>query len=129
MCSKVWFSCSAWEKLLEPVLRLERTILRRNPASGLWTRGCETPFGVSSASGCSPERWKAWTRWRRRIENVRDDTFAEDASRIHRNPDIAARLRSFGYNLLRTGPHENIEKARWRAGLYIYQFHETAALH
>jgi len=37
MCSNVWFSCSPWEKLLETVLRLERTILRRNPATGLWT--------------------------------------------------------------------------------------------
>jgi len=39
-----------------------------------------------------------------RIENgshhVRDTTFAEDASRIRKNPDIAARLRSFAYNLL-----------------------------
>ena len=108
------------------MLRLERTILRRNPATGLWTRGCETVFGVSSASGCSPEQWKAWIRWRWRIENgshyVRDDTFAEDASRIHGNPDIAARLRSFGYNLLRTGPHVNIKNARWRAGCQVDAF-------
>jgi hypothetical protein len=37
--------------------QLERTILRRNPATGLWTRGCETVFWVSSASGFSPEQW------------------------------------------------------------------------
>jgi hypothetical protein len=39
------------------------------------------------------------------IENrshyARDVTFAEDASRIHINPGIFARLRSFAYNILR----------------------------
>ena len=57
---------------------------------------------------------RAW-----RIENgshyVRDATFAEDASRIRKNPDIAARLRSFAYNLLRANGNENIKNARWRA--------------
>ncbi|MFY9832153.1 MAG: hypothetical protein WAK66_05485, partial [Methylocystis sp.] len=56
-----------------------------------------------------------------RIENgshyVRDATYAEDASRIRKNPDIAARLRSFAYNLLRANGNENIKNARWRASL------------
>ena len=50
---------------------------------------------------------------------MRDGTFAEDASRIRKNPDIAARLRAFAYNLLRAGPHENIKNARWRAAIDI----------
>jgi len=66
---------------------------------------------------------------RERKHYVRDATFAEDASRIRKNPDIAARLRSFAYNLLRAGPHENIKNARWRAGLDINQFLETTALY
>jgi hypothetical protein len=74
------------------VLRLERTILRRNPATRLWTRSCETVFRVSSASEFSPEQWNAWIRGHWRIENgslyVRDATFAEDASRIRKNPDM-----------------------------------------
>ncbi len=75
------------------MLRLERTIYRRNPATGFWTRSCETVFWVSSASRFSPEQRNAWIRGRWRIENgshyVRDATFAEDASRIRKNPDIA----------------------------------------
>ena len=52
-----------------------------------------------------------------RIENgshyVRDVAFAEDASRIRKNPDIVARLRSFAYNLLaRHRDAENIKNAR-----------------
>ena len=131
--AKAWFSRTPWEKLIKTVLRLERTIYRRNPATGFWTRSCEAVFWVSSASGFSPEQWNAWIRGHWRIENgshyVRDATFAEDASRIRKNPDIAARLRSFAYNLLRAGPHENIKNARWRAGLDINQLLETTGLY
>jgi hypothetical protein len=60
---------------------------------------------------------------------VRDVTFAEDASRIRKNPDILARLRSFAYNLLRARGNENIKNARWRAGLNIKQFLETTVMY
>jgi hypothetical protein len=43
---------------------------------------------------------------------VRDVAFAEDASRIRKNPDIAARLRSFAYNLHRASGCDNIKNAR-----------------
>jgi hypothetical protein len=90
--AKAWFSRTPWEKLIKTVLRLERTILRRNPATGLWTRSCETVFWVSSASGFSPEQWNAWIRGHWRIENgshyVRDATFAEDASASARTPTL-----------------------------------------
>jgi hypothetical protein len=48
---------------------------------------------------------------------VRDVAFAEDASRIRKNPDIAARLRSFAYNLLRANGCDNMKNARWRAAI------------
>jgi len=47
-------------------------------------------FLVSSAAGFSAKLWNAWIRGHWRIENgshhVRDTTFAEDASRIRKNP-------------------------------------------
>ena len=48
-----------------------------------------------------------------------DVAFAEDASRIRKNPDIAARLRSFAYNLIRASGVDNIKNARYRAALDI----------
>jgi hypothetical protein len=48
---------------------------------------------------------------------VRDAAFAEDASRIRKNADIAARLRSFAYNLIRASGEDNIQNARYRAAL------------
>jgi predicted transposase YbfD/YdcC len=76
---------------------------------------------VSSLCGPTPKQWNGWIRGHWRIENgwhcARDTAFAEDASRIRKNPDIAGRLRSFAYNLLRAAGRDNIKNARWRAAL------------
>jgi len=80
-------------------------------------------FWVSSADGIAPERWNQWIRGHWRIENGshygRDVAFAEDASRIRKNPDIVARLRSFAYNLIRASGADTIKNARYRAALDI----------
>ena len=87
------------------MLRLERTVCKRDPKTGLCKQTDETVFWVSSASNQTPERWNESICAHWRIENgshyVRDTAFAEDASRIRKNPDIVARLRSFAYNLIR----------------------------
>ena len=131
--AKAWFARTPWEKLIKTVLRLERMVLRRDAATGLWTKSCEIVFWVSSASGFSAEQWNAWIRGHWRIENgshyVRDATFAEDASRIRKNPDIVARLRSFAYNLLRAHGNENIKNARWRAALDLSYLLEITTKH
>jgi hypothetical protein len=121
--AKAWFRHTVWEPLIKTVLRLERRIYRRDPATGLLKQTIETVYWVSSATGPTPERWNEWIRGHWRIENgshyVRDVAFAEDASRIRKNPDIVARLRSFAYNLLRADGCDNIKNARWRAALDI----------
>jgi hypothetical protein len=119
--AKAWFRRTPWEKLIKTVLRLERSVCKRDPNTGLCRQTSEIVFWVSSLSGPTPEQWNEWIRGHWRIENashyVRDVAFAEDASRIRKNPDIAARLRSFAYNLLRAAGCDNIKNARWRAAL------------
>lgn len=121
--AKAWFQGTPWESLIKTVLRLERVVHERDSATGLLKRTTETVFWVSSAADQNPERWNEWIRGHWRIENgshyVRDVTFAEDASRIRKNPDIVARLRSFAYNLIRSRGHANIRNTRWRAALDI----------
>jgi hypothetical protein len=121
--AKAWFRATAWEKLIKTVLRLERTVCKRDPKTGLCATTTETVFWVSSADGIAPERWNEWIRGHWRIENgshyVRDVVFAEDASRIRKNPDIVARLRSFAYNLIRASGVDNIQNARYRAALDV----------
>jgi hypothetical protein len=119
--AKAWFRATPWENLIGTVLRVERTVCKRDPKTGLCETTAETAFYVSSAGEIAPERWNEWVRRHWRIENgshyVRDVTFAEDASRIRKNPDIFARLRSFAYNMIRASGAPNIRNARWRAAL------------
>ena len=60
---------------------------------------------------------------------MRDTTFVEDASRVRKNPNIVARLRSLAYNPPRARGNENIKNARWRAGLDINQLVKIAELY
>jgi len=121
--AKAWFRGAPWDSLLNTVLRLDRTVWTRCPATGMLKRTAETVFWISSAARITATQWLAGIRGHWRIENgshfVRDTTFAEDASRIRINPDIAARLRSFAYNLLRASGCENVQNARWRAALDV----------
>ena len=122
--AKAWFRHTPWEKLIKTVLRLERSVCKRDAKTGLCATTTETVFWVSSAEGIVPECWNERIRGHWRIENgshyVRDVAFAEDASRIRKNPDIAARLRSFAYNMLRAAGCDNIKNARWRAALDLH---------
>lgn len=59
---------------------------------------------------------------------MRDTAFAQDASRIRKNPDVVARLRSFAYNLIRASGCDNIRNARWRAALDLNLVLEMPAL-
>ena len=131
--AKAWFRGSPWEGLIKTVLRLERTVCKRDPKTGLCRQTCETVFWVSSAAGQPPERWNEWIRAHWRIENgshyVRDTAFAEDASRIRKNPDIAARLRSFAYNLIRADGAINVRNTRWRAALDLNLVLKMPQLH
>jgi hypothetical protein len=118
---KAWFRHTPWETLIKTVLRLERTVHKRNPATGRLAKTNETVFWISSLDGITPEIWSEWIRGHWQIENgshyVRDAAFAEDASRIRKNPDIVARLRSFAYNLIRASGEPNVQNARYRATL------------
>lgn len=55
--AKAWFRDTPWENLTKTVLRLERTVCKRNPATGLCAQTTEVVFWVSSASNQTPERW------------------------------------------------------------------------
>lgn len=121
--AKAWSRHTPWEASIKTVLRLERTVHKRDPKTGLLIKTNETVFWVSSADGIAPERWGEWIRGHWRIENashyVRDVAFAEDASRIRKKPDFIARLRSFAYNLIRASGADNIQNARYRAALDV----------
>ena len=67
--AKAWFRHTAWEPFIKTVLRLERTIYRRDPATGLLKQTIEVVYWVSSAAGPTPECWNEWIRvWRDNLD-------------------------------------------------------------
>jgi len=106
-----------WAGHVRAVIRVNRDVLTRSTATGLWRAASETALFVSdiilpAAAGAKAIR-DHWS-----IENrshyVRDGSFAEDASRIRCNPGIFARLRSFAANILRFNNVRNVTDARHR---------------
>ena len=49
--ARAWFRHTAWEPFIKTVLRLERTVCRRDPATGLCKQTTEAVFWVSSVAG------------------------------------------------------------------------------
>ena len=98
-------------------LSYNRDVLTRSATTGLWRDTSETALFVSDvglpAAQCAKAIRDHW-----HIENrshyVRDGSFAEDASRIRRNPGIFARLRSFAANILRFNGIHNVSNGRHR---------------
>jgi hypothetical protein len=107
-----------WEPHVAAVVRVVRTVHAFQPDSGLWKTSEETSFYLSNkavdAKGAAEAIRQHWG-----IENkqhyVRDVTLCEDASRIRINPGIFARMRSFGYNILRLNQSDTIAQDRYAA--------------
>jgi hypothetical protein len=60
--AKSWFRGSPWDGLIQTVLRLERTVCKRHPKTGLCKQTDETVFWVSSASNHATDRPCAHSR-------------------------------------------------------------------
>jgi predicted transposase YbfD/YdcC len=110
-------AATEWAGHVRAAIRVNRDVLTRSAATGLWYASSETVWFVSDvvlpAAVCAKAIREHWS-----IENrshyVRDGSFAEDASRIRCNPGIFARLRSFAANILRFNNVHNITDARHR---------------
>ena len=106
-----------WDGHIRAIIRVDRDVLTRSAATGLWRDRSETALFASDvmlpAAQCAKAIRDHW-----QIENrshyVRDGSFAEDASRIRRNPGIFARLRSFATNILRFNGIHNVSDGRHR---------------
>jgi predicted transposase YbfD/YdcC len=105
-----------WKGLVCTVIRVERTVHRRQTKTGLWKTSRETSYYLSNrpitaqdANTAIQDHWS--------IENsnhhVRDVTFREDDSRIRNKPGIFATLRSFAANILRFNQRKSIRQDRF----------------
>jgi predicted transposase YbfD/YdcC len=90
--------------LVTDIIRVNRTVLHRSAKTGLWSRTSEVAHYLANFSAPA-KRCAVAIRDHWHVENTlhytRDVIFLEDQSRIRCNPGVFARLRSFGYNILR----------------------------
>jgi hypothetical protein len=68
--AKAWFRGTPWETLIKTVLRLERSVWKRDPKTGMLRQTNETVFWVSSLNGPTPEQWNDHIRRHWRIESA-----------------------------------------------------------
>ena len=108
-------SATEWAPHVAALVRIERSVQHFQPLTGRWKPTFETSFYLSArpvhakiAARAVRDHWG--------IENkshyTRDVTLSEDASRIRKNPGVFARLRSFGYNILKCNQSDTIPQDR-----------------
>jgi len=114
------FDDADWKAHIQAIFRVERVVYTRSAKTGLLRRRTETAFYVANerlSAACAALPIRA--HWG--IENTshysRDVTLGEDHSRIRRNPGVFARLRSFGFNILKANRTGTLSQDRYRAAL------------
>ena len=114
------FVDSDWHPHVAALICVEREVFPRNSKTGLLRHSAETAFYVSNmpvvaarAADAIRGHWGIETT----SHYTRDVTFAEDRSRIRTNPGVFARLRSFGFNILKANRTDTLSQDRYRAAL------------
>jgi len=109
-----------WKNLIKGIVRVTREVLHRSAKTGLWSSVSEVAYYLAGFDSLASHAGSAIrNHWH--IENTlhhtRDVTFQEDQSRIRCNPGVFARIRSFGYNILRRNKTATFNQDRYAAAL------------
>jgi hypothetical protein len=109
-----------WHDHVDTIIRVERVVYTRNAKTGLWASSSEVAFYISNEPLHAVEAAEG-VRAHWRVETTshysRDVTLGEDRSRIRCNPGVFARLRSFGFNILKANRTSTLSQDRYRAAL------------
>ncbi len=107
-----------WQPYVAAIIQVERSVHAFQPTTGLWKTALENSFYLSNqaidASLAADAIRKHW-RIENKLHYTRDVTLCEDASRTRKNPGVFARLRSYGYNILRFNQSDAIAQDRYAA--------------
>ncbi len=109
-----------WHPHVAAIIRVERDVFTRNSKTGLLHHATETAFYASNTpvtAARAAEAIRAHWGIETTSHNSRDMTFAEDRSRIRTNPGVFARLRSFGFNILKANRTGTLSQDRYPAAL------------
>ena len=109
-----------WKPLIKTIVRVERKVWHRNAKTGLLSGtsdlACYLANFTAPASHAATAIRGHW-HVENKLHYTRDVTFLEDQSRIRRNPGVFARIRSFGYNILRRNHTSTFSQDRYAAAL------------
>lgn len=109
-----------WQPHVAAIIRVEREVFTRSSKTGLLHHSAETAFYISNSQLTAARAAQA-IRAHWRIETTshysRDVTMGEDRLRIRTNPGVAARLRSFAFNILKANRIGTLTQDRYRAAL------------
>lgn len=112
-----------WDDSIRSVIRVERKTKTFNTVTKKFDQSKETAYYISTTNIFSAKEFGSIIRSHWSVENsnhyVRDVSLREDFSRIRRNPENIATLRSFAMNLLRINREPNISEALFRNGLNV----------
>jgi predicted transposase YbfD/YdcC len=109
-----------WKPLIKTIVRVNRKVWHRSAKTGLLSGTSDLAYYLANFAAPASHAAAA-IRGHWHVENklhyTRDVTFLEDQSRIRRNPGVFARIRSFGYNILRRNQTSTFSQDRYAAAL------------
>lgn len=112
-----------WSNYIKTVIKVERETEKFNTKKKLFEKSIETSYYISTSNKLNAEEFATTIRNHWSIENrnhcVRDISLNEDKSRIRKNPQVFAILRSFALNVLRNNNVENVGETIYRNALNI----------
>lgn len=112
-----------WNTFLKTIIKVERSIATFNTKTKQFDTSQEIAFYVSTTDILSAREFGDIIRSHWRIENsnhyVRDASLHEDFSRVRKNPENIATLRSFALNILRLNHETNISQALYRNAVNV----------
>ena len=112
-----------WNDHIKAVIKVERETRTFTTTTKQCEQSEETAFYISTTNRYSAKEFGGIIRSHWGIENanhyVRDVSLHEDFSRIRKNPENIATLRSFALNLLRVNHESNISQALYRNAMNV----------
>lgn len=112
-----------WNDAIKTIIKVKRNIKMFNTKTKQFDQSEETAFYISTTNKLSTEEFADVIRSHWGIENshhyVRDVSLREDFSRIRKNPENIATLRSFALNIMRANNEKNISQALYRNALNV----------
>ena len=108
---------TGWE-LVKAVIKVDRHREELDTKKKCWNISDETAFYISTTKSLSAKDFCCAIRWHWGIENsnhyVKDEIMNEDKSRIRKNSNVFAILRSFALNIIRVNNVKNVRQERYK---------------